>query len=88
MAIIAMSQQVGSRGYDLGRLVAKRLDYRFVSREDLIAQVSRDYNVTPEGKQFIALFPLERIQPGDQAVQQINVVLNWLEELQQRVPVK
>ena len=48
MAIIAMSQQVGSRGYDLGRLVAKRLDYRFVSREDLIAQVSRDYNVTPD----------------------------------------
>ena len=48
MAIIAMSQQLGSRGYDLGRLVAKRLDYRFVSREDLIAQVSRDYNVTPD----------------------------------------
>jgi len=48
MAIIAMSQQLGSRGNDLGRLVAKRLGYRFMSREDLIAQVSRIYNVTPD----------------------------------------
>ena len=49
---------------------------------------ARDYNVTPEGKQFIVLFPLERIQPGDRAVRQIKVVLNWLEELQRRMPVK
>jgi cytidylate kinase len=48
MAIIAISQQLGSRGNELGQLVAKRLGYRFMSREDLIAQVSRIYNVTPD----------------------------------------
>ena len=48
MAIIAISQQIGSRGNDLGHLVAKRLGYRFLSREDLIAQVSRVYKVTAE----------------------------------------
>jgi len=48
MAIIAISQQLGSRGNDLGQLVATRLGYRFMSREDLIAQVSRVYNVTAD----------------------------------------
>jgi cytidylate kinase len=48
MAIIAISQQIGSRGTELGHLVAKRLGYRFLSREDLIAEVSRTYNVTAE----------------------------------------
>ena len=48
MAIIAMSQQLGTRGNDLGQLVARRLGYRFLSREDLIAQVSRVYKVTAD----------------------------------------
>jgi cytidylate kinase len=48
MAIIAISQQLGSRGNDLGQLVARRLGYRFMSREDLIAQVSRVYKVTAD----------------------------------------
>jgi len=48
MAIIAISQQLGCRGADLGRLVAKLLGYRFVSREDLVAEVSRIYHVTPD----------------------------------------
>jgi cytidylate kinase len=48
MAIIAISQQLGSRGTDLGLLAAKRLGYRFLSREDLFAQISRVYNVTPD----------------------------------------
>lgn len=48
MAIIAVSQQLGSRGVDLGRLTAKLLGYRFLSSEDLIAQVSRVYHVTPD----------------------------------------
>ncbi len=48
MAIIAMSQQLGTRGNDLGQLVARRLGYRFLSREDLIAQVSHVYKVTAD----------------------------------------
>jgi Cytidylate kinase-like family/BON domain len=48
LAIIAVSEQLGSRGVDLGRLVAKLLDYRFLSGEDLIAQASRIYHVTTD----------------------------------------
>ncbi len=48
MAIIAVSQQIGSRGVELGRLVAKQLGYRFLGSEDLFAQVSRIYHVTPD----------------------------------------
>ncbi len=48
MAIIAVSQQLGSRGIELGRLTAKLLGYRFLSREDLVAEVSRLYQVTPD----------------------------------------
>jgi Cytidylate kinase-like family len=48
MAIIAVSEQLGSRGVDLGRLAAELLGYRFLSHEQLIAQVSRTYSVTPD----------------------------------------
>jgi cytidylate kinase len=48
MAIIAVSQQFGSRGIELGRQTAKLLGYRFLSSEELIAQVSRIYQVTPD----------------------------------------
>ncbi len=48
MAIIVVSEQLGSRGIDLGRITAKLLGYRFMSREDLVGEVSRVYHVTPD----------------------------------------
>lgn len=48
MAIIAISQQIGSRGSELGKLAAAQLGYRFIGGGDLIAETSRRYNVTPE----------------------------------------
>lgn len=48
MAIIAVSQQIGSRGIELGRLTARILGYRFLSSEELVAEVSRTYHVTPD----------------------------------------
>lgn len=48
MAIIAVSQQFGSRGVELGKQTAKLLGYRFLSSEDLIDEVSRVYHVTPD----------------------------------------
>lgn len=48
MAIIAMTQHLGTRGLELGRLTADRLGYRFLTAEELIARTSRLYNVTPE----------------------------------------
>jgi len=48
MAIIALTQHVGTRAFDLGRLTAERLAYRLLTADELIAQTSRLYNVTPE----------------------------------------
>ena len=44
-----------------------------------------NYNVSPDGQRFLM------IKPGgtrDEGVNQINVVLNWFEELKAKVPVK
>jgi Tol biopolymer transport system component len=40
------------------------------------------YDVSPDGQRFLMLKPAER----EQAPTQINVVLNWFEELKQKVP--
>jgi cytidylate kinase len=48
MAIIAMTQHLGTRASDLGRLTAERLGYRFMNAEELIAQTSRVFKVMPE----------------------------------------
>jgi hypothetical protein len=48
-----------------------------------------NYDVTPDGKQFLVVqsastSTADRARP----TLQINVVLNWFRELQERVPVK
>jgi eukaryotic-like serine/threonine-protein kinase len=48
----------------------------------------RNYDITPDGKQFIALLPPQLSSGAARPAQQIQVVLNWFEELKQRVPVK
>jgi hypothetical protein len=42
-----------------------------------------NYDVTPDGQRFLMLKPVEQAQA---ASTQINVVLNWFEELKQKVP--
>ena len=47
---------------------------------------SRSYDITPDGKQFIIVTPA---RPGDKpSPPQINVAVNWFEELKARVPTK
>ena len=41
------------------------------------------YDVSPDSQRFLMLKPIEQAQA---APTQINVVLNWFEELKQRVP--
>ncbi|HVA76597.1 MAG TPA: cytidylate kinase family protein [Candidatus Binataceae bacterium] len=48
MAVIALSQQIGSRGTELGRLVAERLGYRFLSGEEIVAEAARSYGVSAD----------------------------------------
>ena len=42
------------------------------------------YDVSPDGRRFLMLKPVESQTP---APTQINVVLNWFEELRRRAPV-
>jgi cytidylate kinase len=45
MAIIAINQQLGSRGDELGLRVADALGYRFWGRREMVSAASRAYNV-------------------------------------------
>ena len=52
----------------------------------------RNYDIMPDGERFIAVFPSATIAgdqsgPTETADEQINIVLNWFEELKERVPV-
>ncbi len=53
MAIIAINQQLGSRGDELGQLVAEALGYRFWGRRELVSAASRAYHVGTE--QFLII---------------------------------
>ena len=53
MAIIAIGQQLGSRGQMLGQLAAERLGYRFINSTDILAAAARRYQVTPEELQLV-----------------------------------
>ena len=44
------------------------------------------YDITPGGK-FVGLISVGRTPPGDFTARQIQVVLNWFEELRARVPL-
>ena len=44
-----------------------------------------DYAVAPDDQRFVMVRQAEQ---DSAAAQQINVVLNWFEELKQRVPVQ
>ena len=47
----------------------------------------RYYDITPDGKQFVFVLPATSpVDSNRLAAQQINIVLNWFEELKQRVP--
>ncbi len=46
----------------------------------------RDYDISPDGERLLMVFPANRADPGEPARPQINIVLNWFEELKERVP--
>jgi cytidylate kinase len=48
MAVIAISQQIGSRGIELGELAAKELGYRFQTGEQLIELTAKRFDVSPQ----------------------------------------
>jgi pectate lyase len=44
--------------------------------------------MTPDGKQFAVMVSPDEATSNQRSTQQINIVLNWFEELKQRVPVQ
>jgi cytidylate kinase len=48
MAVIALSQQLGSRGIELGSRTAQRIGYRFLSTRELMSETARRYGVSEE----------------------------------------
>ena len=48
MAIITLTQHIGTRAFALGRVTAERLNYRFLTADELIARASKVYNIAPE----------------------------------------
>jgi hypothetical protein len=54
--------------------------------EDFIVTANyRDYDITPDGEKFIVV--MRETETTEAARPQINVVLNWFEELKERVPL-
>jgi eukaryotic-like serine/threonine-protein kinase len=45
----------------------------------------RPYDITPDGKQFVAVFPASDATSGERSHPEIRVTLNWFEELKRRV---
>src|SRR5437016_10849753 len=53
MAVIAINQQLGSRGAELGELAARSLGYRFLARNEIVELAARAYSVDPN--QFLII---------------------------------
>ena len=47
----------------------------------------RNYDVTPDGQRFVMVFPAGQAETAEPSGPQINIVLNWFEELKERVPL-
>ena len=47
----------------------------------------RSYDMTPDGERLVMVFPADQADPGATTTQQINVFLNWHQELLERVPI-
>jgi cytidylate kinase len=52
MAVIAISQQIGSRGIELGELAARELGYQFRTGDQLIAETAKRFDVSAEQMKF------------------------------------
>ena len=50
---------------------------------------SRDYDITRDGQQFLVILPEDSTEDATPPppTPRINIVLNWFEELKERVPV-
>ena len=52
-----------------------------------VASFYRDYDTTPDGEHLLMVYSAAGTDALESATPQINIVLNWFEELKERVPV-
>ncbi len=52
-----------------------------------VSFVSRDYDISPDGKQLLIVSSVDRSDVDEPDRPKINVITNWFEELKERVPV-
>ena len=70
--------------------VATEPDFAFRNEQTLpiegftVVAFYRDYDITPDGERLVMVFPAD--QTGDASLPQINMILNWFQELTERVP--
>jgi hypothetical protein len=55
-------------------------------RDFLVFTNYRDYDITPSGREFLMVFPVNQTLQREPPRPRIQVVLNWFEELKSRVP--
>ena len=69
--------------FGAGKAVALPIEALFNS------PLARNYDITPDGKQFVVITPaVASTDSNRSSAQQIDVVLNWFEELKRLVPTK
>jgi Tol biopolymer transport system component len=69
------------RGFVFGKIASLPI-------ERIMNPGPRSYDITPDGKYFVVIVPKSQATPDKAPAEQINVTLNWFEELKQRVAVK
>ena len=53
----------------------------------VVMRLNPNYDITPDGERLVMVFPADRTDGGPTPRGQISVVLNWFEELKERVPI-
>ena len=54
--------------------------------QGILSTNARGYDITPDGKSFLVMFPVSQDDPARTAHDEVHVVLNWAEELKAKVP--
>src|SRR5215470_4047075 len=62
-------------------------DHAVTGKRNLIEPGRGGFDITPDGKYFVMLLP-QSADAGKAPAAQINITLNWFDELKQRVPVQ
>jgi hypothetical protein len=85
-AVLSQWEQAGGRGdYQATELSAGKPKVLFEGPYEPVPARLPNFDVSPDGQRFLMLKPADT---GESGPTQINVVVNWFEELKRRVPTE